>query len=1818
VLRGINGNGQGTISAYSPAPICADISFAGPAVGTLTWVTTSSAIEVAGGATVAASGVTMSPILIYTGSSTHTITTNSVSMTSAYLAGTGTYTLGSAYTTTSNLYFCLGTFSTANFALTVVIFDQDSSTTRTINLGSSTVTISGGSYPLGGGNPNTSFGTNVTFNAGTSQVNFTSTSSFYISFGLNKTWYNVSLTNTSINKSVTGGIQLGYGATDTPTFNNFSIAGQINTGVSQILLRTSMTINGTFTIGAATSVITRLMLRSNVTGTARTITTAAFAAGATDVDWMDIAIAGAAGTITGTRFGNCGGCTNITFAATKTVYWNLAGAQNWSATGWATSSGGSPALNNFPLAQDTAVFDNTGSVTGTITIDGSGTNQGWNIGTVDMSARTSAMTLAASSSVSYPWIFGSWINGSGVTISGVTGVITFSNRSTKTINSAGKTFTQTITIDAPGGGLQLLTNNLTVDTTATTTLTSGTLDLNNLTLSTGFFDTFSTNIRTLAFGTGNITCTGNSAIFAVANFGITTNLTITGTPVCNITTTSSLTVYVALGIFTSTNAISFNFTGGTYTLDWTYPGYLGTYKNLNFTGFSGTLATRSTPATIYGDLTLSSTMTVSGYTGTITFASTGATNTSITTNGVTINGSIVVNNNTSLSSGILSTVGALTCTGSLTVSGTSRFDFGSGTVTFASATLSTSGLLGYNGPIVLSGSGTVLNVTTYPNGTYTDGTPTLSLTSASPKTAIFPASGSFYGPVLQQSGAGALTLNTTTGIGYIQIDRGITNTVSPTSILVTAGLSLYTGGLILNGTPGNLVTFGSTSAAQFSLGSIFSGVQTNTYCSVSYVNGLDNGGLVYWRFLNSTNGGNNTNLTFASLYYWVGGSGTWNNSSTTNWSLTSGGAGGAGVPTAADDVIFNSSSNTSSYVVSNAGAIASCFNLTIGAPASGSVSINPAFLYIYGNFTATSSSNVSVGSQIYYSNSFPATLTPNGVTFTIFNNLGTAILTLGGDLVVTVELAGGGGGINTSTSNYSITTPRLDTGEFGAGTFTFNASTITITGYNSTSIYTLRIGSSCTVNAGTSTINVTGANTGTYLLQFGGKTFYNVTLNNGNYSDTTYNITDTVTDTFNTFIYNPASAPSLNNLVLSGNITTNYTTVLNIGSNNYVSRLFVRSATIGTQRTITSNAQSSISYVDFRDIAMSAGVWVSSSSLGDCGGNSLTGTSFSTAKTVYWNLAGTQNWSATGWATASGGTPAVANFPLAQDNVYFDNTGSAGTVTIDNNWNIGLLNMSNRTSAMTLATSTNTPTVYGSWTNGSGTTLSGTGKLTFSNRSTKTINSAGKTFTQDIVIDAPGGGIQLLTNNLTTTGTSLLTGLTRGTLDLNSLTLTCQSFSSTNTNTRTLAFGTGQINVTGSNSLIWDTSTYTNLTVTGTPTVNFTYSGSTGLRDIRGPNNSGGSGTTPLVNINITAGSDVVYLDNGIFGGNYLNVNFTGFTGIFAIASGGGVSVYGNFTLDSGMTTGTSINNLTFRATSGSQVISTNGVTVNFPIVVNAPGASISTSSAFTSTSSFSIISNSSFFPGGTFTVNSYASSSTQFVYFNYQWTITGSGACFTQTGVSAGVSYDITTPLTLTSSSPKTFAGGGSSFGVINQGGAGELTITGTNTFADIQASSLPSTIIFPASVTTTVSAFTAKGTAGNLLTLQSSSAGTQFNISKSSGTVIVDYLSLKDSNATGGAIWRAGLNSTIVSNVSGWLLLGPPTQIRASINSSGVLYVPGFNQLDEVSKSINSLDNNALYSNLFDETQSLDYNGIPVAQRKTADGKLLVSGYFDETTLQ
>ena len=114
-----------------------------------------------------------------------------------------------------------------------------------------------------------------------------------------------------------------------------------------------------------------------------------------------------------------------------------------------------------------------------------------------------------------------------------------------------------------------------------------------------------------------------------------------------------------------------------------------------------------------------------------------------------------------------------------------------------------------------------------------------------------------------------------------------------------------------------------------------------------------------------------------------------------------------------------------------------------------------------------------------------------------------------------------------------------------------------------------------------------------------------------------------------------------------------------------------------------------------------------------------------------------------------------------------------------------------------------------------------------------------------------------------------------------------------------------------------------------------------------------------------------------------------------------------------------------------------------------------------------------------------------------------------------------------------------------VNMGGAGSTLVFwtyATNIFNTISTSAQPCTLTFYAGRTYTVTNFNVSGTAGNLVTLQSTTAGTRFTLSKTSGTVSADYLSIKDSNATGGAAWYAGANSTNGGNNLGWIFTAPP----------------------------------------------------------------------------
>jgi hypothetical protein len=428
-----------------------------------------------------------------------TITTNGKNINGLTFNGVGGgWTLGFALNVINAITLTNGTFSTGNFSVTAGSFVYSATGTATLTLGSSTITLTLASSTVW----NFATTTGLTFNPNTSTIVLNTLAQIFA--GGDLTYNNVSFTPASSTaQNITGA----------NTFANLTLGAPSTTGLVSYIFAANQTITGTLTAGGAT-IINRVWLRSSVPTTSITITAAA--ASISNADFTDITAAGAASPFTGSNFGNAVNNSGITFPAAKTVYWNLAGAQSWTQAGWATSSGGTPALANFPLAQDTAVFDNTGSVTGLISI-----NLGWNIGTVDMSARTSAMSLT--NGANNPNIYGNWLNGTGVTLAG-TGTLIFGGRNTQSITSNGITFTQGITINSIGGTVQLV-DDLTTATTSTLNLTNGTFNANNKNVTIGFFSSSNSNTRTLTMGSGTWTLSGTGAIWTTTNItGLTFNV----------------------------------------------------------------------------------------------------------------------------------------------------------------------------------------------------------------------------------------------------------------------------------------------------------------------------------------------------------------------------------------------------------------------------------------------------------------------------------------------------------------------------------------------------------------------------------------------------------------------------------------------------------------------------------------------------------------------------------------------------------------------------------------------------------------------------------------------------------------------------------------------------------------------------------------------------------------------------------------------------------------------------------------------------------------------------------------------------------------------------------------------------------------------------------------------------------------------------------------------------------------------------------------------------------------------------------------------
>ena len=455
---------------------------------------------------------------------------------------------------------------------------------------------------------------------------------------------------------------------------------------------------------------------------------------------------------------------------------------------------------------------------------------------------------------------------------------------------------------------------------------------------------------------------------------------------------------------------------------------------------------------------------------------------------------------------------------------------------------------------------------------------------------------------------------------------------------------------------------------------------------------------------------------------------------------------------------------------------------------------------------------------------------------------------------------------------------------------------------------------------------------------------------------------------------------------------------------------------------------------------------------------------------------------------------------------------------------------------------TSTATIYGNLTLSTGMTLTTSASaMTFGATSgTQTITSNAKTMDFPLTFNGVGGTFQL--QDAMIVGATRTTTLTNGTLDLNSKTLTTGLFASSNSNTRVIAFGTGNITCNGAGGNLWGTSTATNLTVTGTPLVNISYSGATATTLQQSQNVSQDNS----ISFNITAGTYSLNFFGSSSNTGVRNLNFTGFSGTLAAITSPAY-LYGDLTFSSGMTTA-AVNPLTFASTSATaRNITSNRTAALIQFIFNGVGGTWRLADAAT-TQNMTQTNGTLDLNGKTLTAAAYTTAAgTKDLTFN-GGTLVITNATTTAFNNAAPTGYTTTAgtgtgKISMTAATAKTFVGGGSTFNcTLSNDGAGALTISGANTFTNIANGVQPTSFVFPIATTQTVTNWNVSGTAGNLVTITSGTAGAPALLSKASGTVSSNYLSLKDSTATGGATWYAGANSTNVSGNLGWIFSSAP----------------------------------------------------------------------------
>ena len=288
-------------------------------------------------------------------------------------------------------------------------------------------------------------------------------------------------------------------------------------------------------------------------------------------------------------------------------------------------------------------------------------------------------------------------------------------------------------------------------------------------------------------------------------------------------------------------------------------------------------------------------------------------------------------------------------------------------------------------------------------------------------------------------------------------------------------------------------------------------------------------------------------------------------------------------------------------------------------------------------------------------------------------------------------------------------------------------------------------------------------------------------------------------------------------------------------------------------------------------------------------------------------------------------------------------------------------------------------------------------------------------------------------------------------------------------------------------------------------------------------NNPAGTTLTPNLYSNIG------YFSNFSFGGSYAN-QFNRQTRIYVKSLS--------------TPTGHSIGNLSINVNSSGGRIDTGSLTLGNG-TFNGSGGTTTLGNTLTVSGNFSLLDGNINLNGKNLNIPTFAS------------VTTGTRGVISTTGIgnispTSGNFYTDQGTFTTDSNVIINMPGGGVGVNLTNNSNVGNIRLASgsvlniktaaaaTVTILDIITSVRPANINMSTTGTFTLSNLSLAGNAGNAVTFQSNSGGTQFYISKSSGTITASFLNIKDSNASGGATWLAnnGTNSDGGNN-TGWVFV-------------------------------------------------------------------------------